>query len=54
MLKGMSNFQIESAIKNRNGNNINENFVGVFPANPMNRFIDYQSLITEKKESINF
>ena len=50
MLERISNFQVESAIKNLN--NINENFIGVFPANRMNTFIDYKSLISEKKASI--
>ena len=40
MLKGISNFQIEPTIKNLNDNDINENFVCVFSANHMDRFID--------------
>lgn len=54
MLKGTSNFQIKSAIENLTDNDINENFVAVFPANHMNRFIDYKSLVSEKKASIYF
>ena len=54
MLKGTSNFQIESAIKRLNDNDIIENFVGVFPANYINRFIDYKSLMSEKRASIRF
>ena len=46
MSKGISNLQIEKAI------DIDENFVGVFPANHMNRFIDYKTMISEKKQSI--
>ena len=49
MLKRISNFQIESAIKNLNNNTINEKFVGVAPANHMNRFIDSKSLMPVKK-----
>ena len=54
MLKGISDFQIKSPIENLNDNDINENFIGVFPANHMNKFIDYRSLIFEKKASIRF
>ena len=54
MLKGISNFQIESAIKNLNDNEINENFISVFPANHMNKFIDYKSLLSEKKGNYSF
>ena len=54
LLKGLSSFQIESAIKNQSDSNINENFDGVFPANYMNRFIDYKSLMSEKKVNIPF
>ena len=54
MLKGISNFQTESAIKNLNDNDINEIFFDVFPTNHMNRFIDYKSLIPEKKGKYPF
>ena len=53
MLKGISNFQIESAIKNLNNDDLNENSVGVFPANHMSKFIDFKSLISEKKRQIS-
>ena len=54
MLKGISNFQAKSAIENLTDNDINENFVAVFPANHMNRLIDYKLLVSEKKASIYF
>ena len=41
-------------MENLNDNDINENFIGVSPANHMNKFIDYRSLIFEKKASIRF
>ena len=44
--QGISNFQIENPFKNIKDTNINDNFVGVFPANRMNRFIDYKSMIS--------
>ena len=52
MLKGMSNFQIESAIKNPNDKDINENFSGVYPVKHMNKFVDHKSLISRKMASI--
>ena len=54
MLKGISNFQIESAIKNLNDNDINENFIAVFPANHTNKFVDYNSLISDEKGKYPF
>ena len=33
MSKGIVNFQIENALKNLNDEDINDNFVGVLPAN---------------------
>ena len=48
--KGISNFQIEEALRNINNPAINDNFVGAFPANHMNKFIDYKSIISEKKK----
>ena len=53
MTKRISNLQIEKALKELNDQGIDENFVSVFPANRMNRFIDYKTIISEKKmESI--
>ena len=52
MTKGISNLQIEKAFKELNDQDIDENFVGVFSANHLNRFIDWKTMISEKKESI--
>ena len=49
MSKRITNFQIETALKNINDEDLNDNFVGVFPANEINRFIDYKLMISEKK-----
>ena len=49
MSEAISNFQLEEALRNLNDPDINENFVGTFPANHMNKFIDYKSIISEKK-----
>ena len=52
--KGITNVQIETALNNINDPDTDDNFVGVFPANNMNRFIDYKSLISEKKGKYPF
>ena len=52
MTQGISNFQIEKAFENIIDINIKDKFVGVFPANHMNRFINYKSRISEKRENI--
>ena len=54
MSKGITNFQIETALKNIADDNLNDNFVGVFPANERNRFIDNKSMISWKKGQISF
>ena len=48
MSKGISNFQIESAIKNLNNEHMLQNVVSVFPANHMNKFINFKAMISEK------
>ena len=40
MSEVIGNFQIEQAFKNLNDPDINDNVVGVFPANQMNIFIE--------------
>ena len=54
MSKGIPNFQIETTLKNINDEDLNDNFVGVFQANEMNRFIDHKSVIFEKKGKYHF
>ena len=49
MSEGISNFQIEQALKNIDDPDVNDNFVGAFPANHMNKFIDFKLMISEKK-----
>ena len=51
MSSGISNFQIEEAFKNIADENIENNFVGVFLSNDMNKFIDHKLMISEKKRS---
>ena len=49
MAKTISNIQTENTLRNLDDEDINDNFVGVFPENHMNRFIDYKTMILEKK-----
>ena len=54
MSNGISNFQIEKTFKNINDPDVNNNFIGVFPANHMNKFVDYKAMIAEKKGKYPF
>ena len=49
MSKGMTNFQIDDVLKNLKDEDIKESFVCVFLKNQMNRFIDYKTMISERK-----
>ena len=54
MPNGITNFLVEEAFKNINGDNINDNFVGAFPSNHMNKFIDHASMISQKMGKYQF
>ena len=49
MSKGISNSQIENALKYMEDEDINNNFVGVFPSNYMNKSINHAAMISGKK-----
>ena len=49
MRKGISNSQIEKALKNMEDEDINNNSVGVFPSYYMNKFISHAAMISGKK-----
>ena len=51
---GISNFQIEDAIKKIGDEDLSENFVGVFPSNYMNKFINHAAMIEDKKGKYAF
>ena len=51
---GISNFQIENTIKKIGDEDLLDNFVGVFPSNYMNRFINHSAMIKEKKGKYPF
>ena len=48
MNKVISHFQIENALKNRDDEDIDNNFVGVFQSNHMNKFINHVAMISDK------
>ena len=54
MSKGISNLPIEKAFKELNSQDIDENFVAAFPEKCINRFIDYKTMISEKKGKYPF
>ena len=41
-MRGISNFQIGEAIKKIDDQDLLDNFVGVFPSNYMNKFLNMQ------------
>ena len=51
---GISNFQIKNAIKNVKHEDLDDCFVGVFPSNHMNKFINHAVMISEKKGKYPF
>ena len=54
MVDGISDFRIEKAFKNINDEDIDNNFVGGFPSNKINKFIDHASMISQKKGKYPF
>ena len=48
MSLGISNFEIEKAFKEIN-NDLNKNFVGVFPADKTNKFVMFEKMMPGKK-----
>ena len=51
---GISNFQIENAIKKIGDEDLSKNFVGVFPPNYMNKFTNHAAMIEDKKGKYPF
>ena len=54
MSKGISNLQIKNAIRNIRDEDLDDNFVGVFPSNRMNKFINDAAMISKKKGKYHF
>ena len=53
-MAGISNFQIEDAIKRIGDEDLLNNFVGVFASNDMNKFTNHSEMIKEKKGKYPF
>ena len=51
---GIANFQIENVILKIGYEDLSNNFVGVFPSNYMNKFINHAAMIEDKKEKYPF
>ena len=49
MSKGISNLQIENAIRNIGDEDLDDNFAGVFLSNHMNKFINEAAMVSGKK-----
>ena len=49
MTKAISIFKIERVFKEINNNDLNENFVGLFPSNRINKFIMFERMMPGKK-----
>ena len=52
--RGISNMQIENSIANIGESDSISNFVGVFPSNHMNTFINYATMILAKEGKYPF
>ena len=49
MTKGISNFEIERVFKEINNDDLNKNFIGVFPSDKFNKFIMFKTMMLGKK-----
>ena len=49
MSRGISNFEIEKVFKEINNEDINKNFLGVFPSDKINKFIMFEKMMLGKK-----
>ena len=47
--KGISNVQLKNYIENIRDNDLNDNFMGVFPSNRVSKFINHSAMISSKK-----
>ena len=53
-MRSISNFQIEDAINKIGDEDLLNNFVGVFPSNYMNKFINHVAMIEDKEGKYSF
>ena len=48
-MDGLSNFDIEEIFNKTNNSDLLQNFVGVFPSDKMNKFLDFKKMMKGKK-----
>ena len=48
-MEGLSNFDIEEFFNKANNSDLLKNFVGVFPSNKMNKFLDFKKMMKGMK-----
>ena len=53
MSKDIFNFEIEKIFKEINNKGINENFLGVFPSDKINKFIMFEKVMPAKKITVH-
>lgn len=53
MSHGLSNVEIQRVFKDVK-NDLNENFLGVFPSDKINRFVMFEKMIPEKNVLLQF
>ena len=49
MSKGISNIEIKKLFKEINNDDLNENFLGVYPSDKINKFIMFEKMLPGKK-----
>ena len=49
MSKGRSNIEVEKLFKEINNDELNKNFVGVYPSDKINKFIMFEKMMPGKK-----
>ena len=54
MREGVSNAQLENATESIGDDDLNDNFVGVFPSNRISKFINHSAMIFSKKKKYPF
>ena len=48
-MEGLSNFDIEEIFNKAKNSDLLKKFVGVFPSNKMNKFLDFKKMMKGKK-----
>ena len=48
-MEGLRNFDIEEIFNKANNSDLLQNFVGVFPSDKMNKFLDFKKMMKGKK-----